>query len=574
MPANPVSRRSFLSISAASAAGSALSAASITNAAQPTDPTPPSPPPFDPAPGEISEASIAAAASLAGLEFSQAELAQMLPVLKERPDAYRKRRALLIPNGTGQAEVFDPRLPGFIPRPAPNPSVWSGRDAGPAPASPEDLAFAPIWQLSQWLHARTVRSTDLTRLCLDRLQRHDPALKCVAHLCTDRAMAAAARADAELDAGRIRGPLHGVPYGLKDLFDSEGIPTQWGAEPYQGRVPGADASVVTRLEIAGAIPVAKLSLGALAYGDTWYGGTTKSPFNPEVGSSGSSAGSACATAAGLVPFALGTETLGSIISPSMRCGTTGLRPTFGRVSRAGAMALCWSLDKVGPICRCVEDCGLVLDALHGADPADPSSVDMPYGVHLAGDVRGKRVGYSPAWFEGPRVNAVDKAALEAMRSLGVELVEITLPDLPYSAMRTILEVEAAAAFEELTLTDRDDELTWQAPQAWPNTFRCAWMVPAIELIQAQRIRRMVCDAMRLVFEPVDAVFGPSFAGGLLLITNFTGHPCVVLRAGFRDERTPHGVSLWGHLFDEGTILALAHALERTLGVWRVRPNLG
>ncbi|MEZ6233694.1 MAG: amidase [Phycisphaerales bacterium] len=520
----------------------------------------------------ITSASIAAAAAVMGLDLTDAEIEQMLPVVARNPDRFAERRAFSIPNEVGQASVFDPRLAGFAQRPQPA-MRWSGRDAGPPPSDDEDLAFAPVWRLSQWLRTRRVRSVDLTRLCLSRLERYGPALECVAALCAERALASAERADEELDAGRVRGPLHGVPYGLKDLFDTARIPTQWGAEPYRGRTPDADADVVVRLDRAGAVPVAKLSLGALAYGDIWYGGTTKNPFNVEMGSSGSSAGSAAATAAGLVPFALGTETLGSIVSPSMRCGTTGLRPTFGRISRAGAMALCWSLDKVGPICRCVEDCGLVFEALHGQEPGDPSSRTAPFGVDLRRSVEGMRVGYAPAWFDGPRVSDVDRAALDAMRGLGVELVEFRLADLPYGAMRTILEVEAASAFEELTLSGRDDMLAWQSPRAWPNTFRCSRMVPAVEYVQAERIRRMACEAMRDAMDGMDAVFGPSFAGNMLLVTNFTGHPCVVLRAGFRDAQTPHGVSLWGHLDDEGTILALAHAMEQRLGVWEVRPTL-
>ncbi len=438
------------------------------------------------------------------------------------------------------------------------------------PERDEDIAFSPVTHLSRWIERGMLSSERLTRIYLDRLRRYGDRLECVITLTEDLALAQAREADAEIRAGRYRGALHGIPYGAKDLFDTRGIRTTWGAMPYRDRVAEDDAFVIQRLREAGAVLVAKTTLGALAYGDIWFGGKTRNPWNLEQGSSGSSAGSASGTAAGLFGFSLGTETLGSIVSPCMRCGTTGLRPTFGRVARTGAMALCWSLDKIGPICRCVEDCVLVLDAIRGADAGDPSSVEAPLGFDAGADVRSMRVGYVADWFE--RATDVDRAALEAMRGLGVQMVELDMDVSPPGALMTILSVEAASAFEELTLTDRDDELVWQEPQAWPNSFRQAWFVPGIEFVQAERLRRRICEEMGRVFEGVDAIIGPSYAGGMLLITNNTGHPCVTLRAGFLEEDRPHGVTIWGRLFDEGRLGRLGMALEAALGVWERRPR--
>ncbi|MCH8260222.1 MAG: amidase, partial [Planctomycetes bacterium] len=341
--------------------------------------------------------------------------------------------------------------------------------------------------------------------------------------------------------------------------------------PYKDRVPDDDAVVVKRLDKAGAVLVAKTTLGALAYGDIWFDGRTNNPWNLEKGSSGSSAGSAAGTAAGLFGFSLGTETLGSIVSPCMRCGATGLRPTFGRVARTGAMALCWSLDKIGAIGRTVEDCALVLDAIRGADPGDPSSIDMPYEFDATRSITGMRVGYSPKWFEGDRVNELDRAALDVARRLGIELVEIDLPDWPYGSLMTILSVEAAAAFEELTLSNRDDELVWQDARAWPNSFRQTRFTPAIEFVQAQRFRRQVMEMMDEKFADIDAMIGPTYAASLLLITNNTGHPSLTIRCGFNDNGSPHGITLLGRLFDEGTLCSLGMAMEKQLGVWDKRP---
>ncbi len=565
-------RRAFLVSAGVIAATTTKWSSAAAGAIQQQEP--PQPPP-DGAGGEpaaaITTQTLAEAEKLAAVQFTVDERAQALEDLQEQVDRFRKRRGHSLGNDVAPATVFDPRLSGRRPARTDRQLIRSRRDWGPLPASAEEIAFAPVAALSRWIERRELESERLTRIYLQRLRRLGPTLQCVVTLTEERALAQARRADEEIARGRYRGPLHGIPWGAKDLFDTAGITTSWGAMPYKDRVPDSDASVVMRLDQAGAVLVAKLSMGALAYGDIWFDGRTNNPFKLDQGSSGSSAGSAAATAAGLVGFSLGTETLGSIVSPCMRCGTTGLRPTFGRVGRSGAMALCWSLDKIGPICRTVEDCGLVLWAINGPDKTDPASLDVPLAFDAARSARGLRVGYDPAWFEGKRASDLDRAGLQAARRAGLELVKITLPDWPYGTLMTILLVEAASAFEELTLSDRDDELVWQKPQAWPNTFRQTRFIPAIEYVQAQRFRRLVMEMIQEKFAGIDAMISPSYAGSLLLITNSTGHPSLTLRCGFRDDSTPQGITLWGRLFDEGTLCSIGMALEGELGVWDKRP---
>ena len=426
-----------------------------------------------------------------------------------------------------------------------------------------------------------------------------PQLECVVTVLGDLALEQADDADRMIADGQYLGPLHGIPYGMKDLFDTKNIRTTWGAVPYKDRIAKKDARIVTLLREAGAVLVAKTTLGALAYGDIWFGGVTRNPWNIAEGASGSSAGSASATAAGLVGFSIGTETLGSITSPSQRCGTTGLRPTFGRVSRSGAMALCWSLDKIGPICRTVEDTVLVLSAINGFDSDDKGSLDASFNYDASSSIGGLRVGYIPASFEDEGSTDVDRDALDAMRQLNVELVEVSLPELPYMSLMNVVYAEAAAAFEELTLNNRDDELIWQAKGAWPNIFRKARFLSAVDHVQLDRLRYKTMQVMDEVFSKVDMMIGP-FMGPMLVITNFTGHPCLHLRAGFcktktRGEaslgtrnldtgqedaqseilhETPHGISLWSGLFDEGRLCNLGAALEKQLNVWQHRPPIG
>ena len=395
-------------------------------------------------------------------------------------------------------------------------------------------------------------------------------------------------------AGTCLGPLHGIPWGAKDLLDSAGIATSWGAEPFADRIPAEDAAVLRRLQAAGAVLVAKTAVGALAYGDEWSGGKCRNPWNPEEGSTGSSAGSASALAAGLMSFTIGTETGGSIVAPAMRCGNTALRPTFGRVSRIGAMPLAWSLDKIGPMARTVEDLALILQAINGFDPADPGSIDQPFGYDAGRPVEGLRLGYFPQDFDAPETVPLDRAALAIAQEIGLELVPLERPDLPYLSLRAVLFAEAAAAFEELTLSGRDELLRRQDAEAWPNEFRKARFLSAVDLVQLDRFRRQVMGIMEACFATVDAIIGPSMVGPMLTVTNFTGHPGLVLRSGFIDVPTrssgrapvetgtppsgpthtvPHGISLWGRLFDEGTILNIGRAFERRFAIWDQRPAL-
>ena len=544
----------------------------------------------------ISLATIEAGERLMGIACSRAERELMLDNLEGQIVAAQARRRLVFPNDLPAASRFDPRLPDFPPLPAHALLHPSAGDPGPLPDSDEDIAFAPAARLSQWLRRGVLRSRRLTEIYLTRIAQLAGALECFVTVTDSLARAQADAADAALRAGTWLGPLHGIPYGLKDLFDARGIRTTWGAEPYRNRVAESDARIVGMLRAAGAVLIGKTTVGALAYGDIWFGGKTRNPWNLNEGSSGSSAGSASAVAAGLCGFAIGTETLGSITSPSQRCGTTGLRPTFGRVSRAGGMALCWSLDKVGPICRGVEDCALVLAAINGADPADRGSIAAPFRFDAGAGIAGMRLGYIADTFDANEATDVDRAALAAAQSLGLEVTQLRLPDLPYGSLMAILYAEAAAAFEELTLSDRDDELSWQAKAAWPNAFRKARFLSAVDHVQADRLRYRVMQALDGVFREVDALIGPFMTGPMLVASNFTGHPCLHLRAGFlhvgtRSDPTladgrlelghaaeparlfevPQGISLWGRLFDEGRLCNLGMALEAALGVAARRP---
>ena len=544
----------------------------------------------------IPAAAIRAAEQLAGVAYSDAERALMLDNIAAQIALSVRRRAVALPHDLAPATRFDPRLPGWAP-PPPEPFRPVLEPAGELPGDDADIAFAPVSRLAGWVRTRALSSERLTGIYLDRIARFGPMLECVATVTADLALAQARAADALLASGTYLGPLHGIPWGCKDILDTAGIVTGWGAEPWSGRVPATDAAVVRRLEAAGAVLVAKTTVGALAYGDIWYGGRTRNPWNLDEGSSGSSAGSASATAAGLVGFSLGSETLGSIVAPSLRCGATGLRPTFGRVSRVGAMPLCWTLDKIGPICRGVADTGLVLAAIEGYDDADPCSIAEPLGYDASAPVRGLRLGHYPADFAGSDAHELDRAMLDAARGLGLELVELTRPELPYEALMNVLFAEAAASFEQLTLSDQDDLLSWQEPGAWPNTFRKARFLSAVDHIQLDRLRRRVMGDMEAAFAGVDAIIGPCLAGPLLLITNYTGHPSLALRCGFRQSPTrrnlslaeakldqgaetegiqhevPHAVSLYGRLFDEGTLLRIGGAMEAALGVADRRPSL-
>ena len=566
-----------------------------TNTPATMDPAAMDPAAMDPL-SAITPDDIAAAERLLGIAYTARERAQMAGNLAGQIASAVARRSVSLPNSAPMALRFDPRLPTFAMPAAEGSLRFSAADPGPLPDDPADIAFAPLTRLAGWIAAGVLSSRSLTELYLRRIEVLNPRLECFATVTGDRALAEADATDALLRGGVHLGPLHGIPYALKDLFDTRGVTTGWGAEPFRHRVPEADAAIVGKLRAAGAVLLGKSTLGALAYNDIWYGGRTRNPWNLNEGSSGSSAGSASATAAGLCGFSIGTETLGSITSPSQRCGTTGLRPTFGRVSRAGAMALCNSLDKVGPICRAVEDTAMVLAAINGADVADRSSIAAPFHFDATAGIGDMRLGYLPEAF-GEGATEVDLAALEAARGLGIEVVEVALPELPYGALMNLLYAEAAASFEELTLTDADDTLTWQDDGAWPNTFRKARFLSAVDHVQLDRLRYQVMLALDGLFGEVDALIGPFMTGPMLVASNFTGHPCLHLRAGFLDLgtrgmaslgagklttgevdgagrtfRVPQGISLWGPLFREGPLLNLGMALERALGVVEERPD--
>jgi len=519
-------------------------------------------------------------------------------------DSWRRTLASLYERRTGPKKVaieasiapatqWDPVLPGLKSGPDRDRFVRTKNDLGQLPSSDADIAFAPLTQLSRWIETRKLTSVRLTNIYLGRLQRYDPKLRCVITLTRDLALEQAKSADAEIATGKYRGPLHGIPWGVKDLLDTAGIPTTWGAEPYRNRVPTQDGAVVKRLHDAGAVLVAKLSLGALALNDIWFGGQTMNPWLLEEGASGSSAGPGAATGAGLVAFAVGSETGGSIVSPSMRCGITGLRPTYGRVPRTGAMTLCWSLDKLGPMTRGVEDGLLVLQAISGPDPGDLDSVPCHLNFDSTASVAGLRVGYFPAWMKEAPATDVDRAALEACKKAGMIPTEVTLPDWPYDSLQLILFAEAAAAFEELTLSGGLAQLKAQVPDAWPNIFRQARFLSAVDFVQAGRLRRKVAQEMARIFSSVDLLLVPSMRDEMLTIGNFTGHPSLTLRAGFVEvsearsdwapdpahplpkfsppRRVPHGVTLLGRLFEEGVVGRAGIALEREFNVAGERP---
>ena len=502
-------------------------------------------------------------------------------------------RKLALESTFAPATQWNPMLPGVKTVVQQDRFVRSRADAAPLPSKDEDIAFATVTSLSRWIEKRQLTSERLTKIYLARLERFNPQLRCAITITREHALNQARQDDGEISQGKYRGRLHGIPFGVKDLLDTAGIPTTYGAEPYRNRVPAEDSVVVKRLYAAGAVLVAKLSLGALALNDIWFGGQTMNPWLPEEGSSGSSAGPGAATAAGLVAFSIGSETGGSIVSPSMRCGVTGLRPTYGRVPRTGAMTLCWSLDKLGPMTRSVEDTMLVLHAISGPDAGDTESVPSNLDFDAARSVKGLRLGYFPAWMKQRPATEVDRAALETARKTGFELVEVSIPDWPYDSLNLILFAEAAAAFEELTLSGGLRELKAQVPDAWPNLFRQARFLSAVDFVQADRMRRKVAQEMARLFSEVDMLMVPSLRDEMLVITNFTGHPSLILRAGFVEvrqarsdwapdpqhplptfstpRRVPHGVTLIGRLFDEGTLASAGIALEQAFAVMNERP---
>jgi Asp-tRNA(Asn)/Glu-tRNA(Gln) amidotransferase A subunit family amidase len=604
----PKSRRHFLATTSLGLLGAA--AALDSHAQNPASQNPPAQSPSIPPPGtppafgtgplvgpEVSPATFAEAEKLVQIELTEAERAVAaaswranLASLYERRTGPRK---IALESTLSPATRWNPTLPGMKPRPARDQFIRSRTDPGPLPLNSAEIAFAPVTRLSRWIEQRQITSEQLTNIYLRRIAEFDPKLRCIITLTPDLALAQAKEADAEIAAGKYRGPLHGIPFGVKDLLDTAGIPTTYGAEPFRNRVPTEDAAVVKRLHAAGAVLVAKLSLGALALNDIWFGGQTMNPWLLEEGSSGSSAGPGAATAAGLVGFAIGSETGGSIVGPSMRCGINGLRPTYGRVPRTGAMTLCWSLDKLGPMTRSVEDTMLVLHAISGPDPGDLDSVPSKLDFDANESVQGLRVGYFAEWMKENPATDVDRAALETVKKAGMIPFEVSIPDWPYDSLDLILFAEGAAAFEELTLSGGLNQLKVQVPDAWPNIFRQSRFLSAVDFVQADRFRRKVAMEMARVFSEVDLLLVPSLRDEMLTITNFTGHPSLTLRAGFIQvsearsdwapdpknplpkfsppRRVPHGVTLIGRLFDEGTMVRAGIALERAFGVVDARP---
>ena len=599
------SRRDFLArtagiVSAAAAASASPVRAQTSAPAPQTTPAAGTPPAFGTAPPvgpEVAPADFAHAEKLVRLEMTPSEREQAAGNWRQAMAGVMERRTgprgVPLEPTVSPATRWDPRIPGAPRGPVRDRFVRSAAGAGPLPERDEDIAFATVTALSRWIETKALASERLTRIYLERIERFDPKLKCVITLTRDLALEQARRADAEIAAGKYRGPLHGIPWGAKDLLDTKGIRTTYGAEPYRDRVPDADAVVVSRLRHAGAVLVAKLSLGALALNDIWFGGQTMNPWLLEEGSGGSSAGPGAATAAALLGFSIGSETEGSIVDPSMRCGVTGLRPTFGRVPRTGAMTLCWSLDKLGPMARSVEDTFLVLGAISGPDADDLSSVPSRLDFDANATVKGLKVGFFPSWMNESPATEVDRATLDTAQKLGMKPVEVSLPDWPYGSLNTILFAEAGAAFEDLTLSRGLDKLKVQVPDAWPNTFRQSRFLSAVDFVQADRLRRRVAREMARVFERVDLLLVPALRDEILTITNFTGHPSLTLPAGFVEvekarsdwapdpahplptfspkRRVPHGVTLVGRLFDEGTIGKAGIALEKAFGMMGKRP---
>ena len=591
------SRRKFLIKAPLGLLGAA--AAARADPAEPQAP-PGAPPTFNSAPAVGPEVS--------GVTFAEAEKLMQVTMTPAQRDlasgSWRTSMAALLERRTGPRAVrlaehvapatqWNPALGDPKAGPARDRFIRTRTGPGPLPARDEDIAFAPVTRLSRWIQARALTSERLTRIYLERAGRFDPKLRAIITITGDHALEQARQADRQIAAGRYRGPLHGIPYGVKDLLDTAGIPTTWGAEPFRNRVPAADSAVVARLNAAGAVLIAKLSLGALALNDIWFGGQTMNPWLLEEGASGSSAGPGAATAAGLVAFSIGSETGGSIVSPSMRCGITGLRPTYGRVARTGAMTLCWSLDKLGPMTRTVEDAMLVLKAIGGPDPGDVASVPSKLDFDANAPVKGLRIGYVPAWMKEAPATDVDRAALATAAALGMTATPIALPNWPYQSLDLILFAEGAAAFEELILTGAADQLKVQVPDAWPNILRQSRFLSAVDFVQAGRLRRMVAEEMGRVFSQVDLLLVPSLRDEMLTISNQTGHPSLTLRTGTVEvtearsdwapdpanplpkfspaRRVPHGVTLIGRLFDEGTIARAGMALEKAAGVAGERP---
>lgn len=521
----------------------------------------------------FSKNDIASAEKLAGLSFTDAERDSLFKDLQDNLADYKKLRELHLSNDVMPALQFNPLPPGFkIPQGADHFEIQTPKHVK-RPSNDADLAWMSIPELAELLRSGQLTSLELTQLSIERFKKYDSDLHCLITLLEKDAVQAAKNADREIASGNYRGLLHGIPFGVKDLLALKGYPTTWGAAPYKDQEIDHTATVIQKLQTAGAVLVAKLTMGALAWGDVWYGGKTRNPWNLEQGSSGSSAGPASAVAAGLVPFAIGTETWGSIVSPSTRCGDSGLRPTYGTVSRDGAMALSWSMDKIGPIARSAEDCAIVYSAIKGSDGRDVTVTDVPFNYDGNIDLKSLRFGYLKSAFDKDyRGKENDANTLKKLRELGANLIEIELPDLPVYSMAFILSAESAAAFDDLTLSNRDDLLVRQIRNAWPNVFRASRFIPAVEYIQANRLRSILIQQMDGLFDNIDVYVAPSFGGGNLLLTNLSGHPCVVLPNGFDEKGSPTSVSFTGKLYGDGTILEVAQVYQQATSFHKKHPQ--
>ena len=515
------------------------------------------------------------AEKIMGLEFTPAEADSMLVELTDTRKNFEEIRKIELKNEVYPALLFNPLPVGFEFEKGQSTFKASDLKSITMPTDKNELAFYNVRQLAELIKTKRISSIELTKFYLERLKKYDPQLQCVVTLTEDLALKQATQADAEIAAGKYRGLLHGIPYGAKDLLAKKGYKTTWGSVPYKYQVLDYDAVVVERLEKAGAVLCAKLTLGELAWGDVWFGGTTKNPWNLKRGSSGSSAGSASSVAAGLLPFAIGSETLGSIVSPSSECGDTGLRPTFGRVPRTGAMALSWSMDKLGPICRTVEDCAIVFNAIYGKDGRDLTVMDAPFQFDgTKKDLKGIKIGYLKADFQGKYGNkTTDSLTLVMMKKLGAELIPMELPNLPSNDLSFLLTVEGAAAFDNLTRSGKDDLMVRQIKNAWPNAFRAARFVPAVEYIQANRHRTLLIQDFHKKLGDIDVYLSPALSGKNLTMTNLTGHPCVVLPNGFRSEGRPVSVTFMGKLFGEGKLLQVAKIYQEATDFHLKHPKL-
>jgi len=522
---------------------------------------------------KITKEMIMHAEKIAGLSFSDPEREMMLEGLNRQRESYKNLREIHIDNSVMPAISFNPVLPGMEFNTEKRPFRMKEVSQVSMPSDIEDIAFFPVTKLSSLIKSGKVSSVDLTKMYLKRLKRYNPKLKCVVTFTDERALKQAEKADREIAEGNYKGPLHGIPFGVKDLLAVKGYKTTWGAKPFKNQELDTDATVVKRLEEAGGVLVAKLTMGALAMGDVWFGGRTRNPWNTKQGSSGSSAGPASTTAAGLVGFAIGTETWGSIVSPSTRCGVSGLRPTYGRVSRYGAMALSWSMDKIGPMCRSAEDCAIVFNAIYGPDGKDNTLIDLPFNWYPEFKAAEFKVGYLKKDFdENERNKKIYDDTLEKLESIGIRLIPVELPDFPARDISFILSAESGAAFDELTRSNRDDLLVRQTSGAWPNSFREARFIPAVEYIQANRARTLLMEEMQKMVDDFDVYVAPPF-GGNSLITNLTGHPVAVVPNGFTERGTPTSITFTGKLYGEDKVLAVAKAYQEATDFHLKHPKL-